>query len=192
MKFKIPFTFSDTEILKRRSKKFFKFTPKKGSKLDSFLNNSGEKINKRQYLSITYRSFIINLSIFIVLFTTLFGLFAVRYFYFYGLILSFVISCFVFLIQFNYPKIFSLNKKRDIEKNLIPLLQDMIVQANSGVPVFDILINISNADYGEASKEFKKITNEINSGSPQIEAIEKYGKLNTSEYFNTTGLRNFV
>ena len=61
MKFKIPLTFSDTEILKRRSKFFVKFTNQKRTKLDEHLEKTEEKIDKSQYLSICYRSFLFNL-----------------------------------------------------------------------------------------------------------------------------------
>ena len=62
-------------------------------------------------------------------------------------------------------------------------MQDIVVQLDSGIPIFRILVNISESDYGEVSQEFKKMVKEINSGVPQIEAIEKYGKVNASEYF---------
>ena len=61
MKFKIPFTISkDIEILKRKSKRYLKFTSKKKSKLDDYLEDTDIDINRRQYLSICYRSFLIN------------------------------------------------------------------------------------------------------------------------------------
>ena len=66
MKFKIPFTFSDVEILKRRSEFFVKLAGKKETKIDGYLKATGEKINKRQYLSICYRSFLLNLLVFSV------------------------------------------------------------------------------------------------------------------------------
>lgn len=183
MKFKIPFTFSDIEILKRRSKYFLRFAGKKEGKLDNYLKNSGENIDKRHYLAICYRNFLFALLIFCVIFTSVFGLLKMHFFYFYGLGLALLVSGFLLFNQINYPRIFSLNKTRNIEKNLISALQDTMVQLNSGVPLFRILVNISNSDYGQVSEEFKKITREINSGMPQIEAIEKYGKLNTSQYF---------
>lgn len=183
MKFKIPLTFSDIEILKRRSRAFVKYTPKKEGKIDQYLKNSGVDVNRRQYLSICFRNFLLNLLVFSVVSTSVLGIFTVNFFYFYGLGLAFLFSGFVLFNQFNYPKLFSLNKQRDIEKNLIPMLQDMLVQINSGVPLFQILLNIANSTYEEVSSEFKKIVGEINSGIPQIEALEKYGKINTSEYF---------
>jgi|SRR3989344_1813860 len=183
MKFKIPFTFSDVEILKRRSEFFVKLAGKKETKIDGYLKATGEKINKRQYLSICYRSFLLNLLVFSVVASSVLGLLNASNFYLYGLGTSLLISGFILINQINYPRIFSMKKARDIEKNLIGAMKDMMVQLNSGVPLFRILFNISESDYGEVSEEFKKITKEINSGASQIETIEKYGKLNTSEYF---------
>lgn len=184
MKFKIPFTFSDIEILKRRSRPFIKFTGQKKSKLDEYLKNIGEKINKRQYLSICYRSFLLNSLFLSIVISTILVILKRDYTLIpLGFGSALLISGFILFNQRNYPKIFSVNKSRDIDRNLIPALQDIVVQLDSGVSIFKILMNISNSDYGEVSEEFKKITKEINSGTPQVEAIEKYGKLNTSEYF---------
>lgn len=181
MDFKIPFTFSDIGVLRRRSKSLIKFTGIKKTKLDLYLLNINKKIRRRQYIAICYRNFLINLLVLSAIFTTFLLLFEANYFY--GVGSALLISMFIFFNQINAPKIFSNHKARDIEKNLIPVLQDMIVQLNSGVPIFKILVNISDSNYGEVSKEFKKIIKEINSGVPQIEAIEKYGKINTSKYF---------
>lgn len=182
-KFKIPFTISDLEILKRKSKPFVKFTRLKKTKLSNYLLHSGEKIDRRQYLSIAYRSFLLNILTFAVVFTSALGIMRASNFYFYGLGSAFLVSFLVLFNQLNYPRLFSLNKQRDIEKNLISVLQDMTVQLNSGVPMFRIIVNIAESKYGEVSVEFHKIAKEINAGVSQIEAIEKYGKLNSSPYF---------
>lgn len=183
MKFKIPFTISDIEILKRRSKSFIKFTSFKKSKLDEYLSTTGIDITKRQYLSICYQRFLLHLLIFSVLATSILGLFQITLFYIYGFLIAIVFSGFILFNQINYPRIFSLNKQRDIERNLLSAMQDMLVQLNSGVPMFRIILNIATSNYGEVSLEFKKIAKEINSGVSQLEAIEKYAKTNTSQYF---------
>jgi len=182
MAFRVPFTFSDIEILKRRSKYFLKFAKTKNQKLDDFLKGSQGKVDSRQYRAICYRAFVLDVLGFSVLFTSFLGIMRVNYFFVYGLLSAFIVSIMIFFNQINYPKIFALNKERNIEKNLISVLQDMLVQLNSGVPLFRIIMNISESDYGEASIEFTKISKEINSGVSQIEAMEKFGKLNTSKY----------
>jgi len=184
MKFKIPLTFSSIEILKRKSAPFIKLTNPKESKLDYYLEAAGQDIDRRHYLSICYRNLSLNLLLFFILTSVI--LIILRRdpsFTYLAPIVSILISGFVFLQQVNYPKSFVTEKTRAIEKNLISALQDMVVQLNSGVSIFEIMVNVSNSDYDEVSDEFKKITKEINSGTPQVDAIEKYGKINTSEYF---------
>ncbi len=182
MKFKIPFTFSDIEILKRKSKSFLKFSKGKNHSLENYLQATGEKIDSTQYISICYRSFLIDLLSFSVIITSILGFLKTQYFYLYGLGIALLISFLIFVNQRNYPKIYALNKQRDVEKNLISVLQDMMVQLNSGIPMYRIILNISDSDYGEVSNEFRKISKEINSGVSQIASIEKYAKLNTSPY----------
>jgi len=76
--------------------------------------------------------------------------------------------------------------KKNIEKNLIPALDDMLVQLNSGVPLFSILLNISSSKYGVLSEEFKKIVRKINAGLDQIEVLAEVGEQNPSVFFRRT------
>lgn len=183
MKFKIPFTFSDIERLKRNKNIFVKFTQGKKGKLEEYLVSTGANITSARYLAICYKSVFFNFLILAVLLTSILRILNINYFYFYGTGLALLIAGFIFMNQINYPKIFSLNKSRDIERNLIPAMQDVLVQLNSGVPLFKIMINIASSDYGEVTQEFKKMTTAINSGVSQIEAIEEAGKRNNSGYF---------
>jgi len=183
MKFKIPFTVAGIEILKRKSKAFMKFASFKKTNLDNYLKNADAELTGRQYLAICYRSFVLNLLGMSVVITSVLGVFKIQLFYLYGLLGALLVSGFILFNQRNYPKVFSLNKQRDIEKNLLPVLQDMMVQLNSGIPMFSIMGNIAESNYGEVKNEFVKIMKEINSGVSQIDAIEKYAKLNTSPYF---------
>lgn len=184
MEFKIPFTFSNIEVLQKRSKPFMAHIKEKETKLSGYLENSGTKIKRRQYLSICRRNFLINIVLFSAFITSLMIFFlGGDLFFIQGFIIALLISGFIFFNQINYPRIFSVHKSRDLEKNLIPALQDILVQLNSGVPIYRIMVNISHSDYGEVSHEFTRITNEINSGTSQIEAIENVGKLHLSKYF---------
>lgn len=183
MEFKIPFTISNVEALKRKAKRFERLTGHRKLKLSEYLQGIGVDMTARQYLAVCYRRFLFNILIFSVILTSILGIFKISNFFTFGIGTAIAVSFFIYFNQRNYPRIFVLNKKRNIEKNLIPVLQDMMVQLNSGVSIYEILANIATSDYGEVSAEFKKITKEMNSGISQIEAIEKYAKLNTSEYF---------
>ena len=183
MEFKIPFTFSNIDVLKNRSKSFVSLVKNKNSKLDSYLRDIGLKIDPKQYTAICIRNFIFTFAALFVILNILLFAFKIKYFFLLAPLFAIVVSGFIFPNQLNYPKIYTYNKSRNIERNLIPALQDLLVQLNSGVPLFSIMLNIANSDYGYVSTEFRKITNEINSGVPEMIAIEKYAVLNQSSYF---------
>jgi len=72
---------------------------------------------------------------------------------------------------------------KSIERNLLPALQNVLIQFNSGVPFFDILVNISKENYGEISEEFTRAVKEINAGNPPIEVLEEVAAINPSLFF---------
>ncbi|MEM3067369.1 MAG: type II secretion system F family protein [Thermoplasmata archaeon] len=183
MDFRIPFTLKSIDVLKNRSKPYVSLVKHKNHKLESYLKDIGLKISSIEYTSICIRNFIFSLVFLFIALTLLFFIFKVKYFYIFGPFLALAVSGFIYINQYNYPRIYSFNKSRNIERNLIPALQDLLVQLNSGVPLFSIMLNIANSDYGHVSTEFRKITNEINSGVPEMVAIEKYAVLNQSPYF---------
>ena len=82
-----------------------------------------------------------------------------------------------------YPSVVVGRRIKDIERNLLPVLQSIFVQTNSGVVLFEVLVNVSNSDYGEISREFKRVVKEINAGKPQIKALEDLASRNPSLFF---------
>ena len=82
-----------------------------------------------------------------------------------------------------YPKLIANKRIKKLEVNLLPALQSMLIQLNSGVPLFDILVGISKGDYGEISKEFSTVVKEINTGKPQVDALEDIAVENPSLFF---------
>jgi flagellar protein FlaJ len=184
MKFQIPFTLSSIEILKRQSKSLSKkIHVKKDSPLENNLRCVDAEINANQYLAICYKKFIIAFISFSIILGILLYFFKIANYYIYGPAVSLVFNIFILINRLNYPKIYAARKTKEIEKNLLSAMQDMLVQLNSGVPIFRILVNISSSDYGEVSHEFKKAVTEINSGMPQVEAIESLGNRTSSLYF---------
>jgi flagellar protein FlaJ len=184
MRFKIPFTFSSTEMLKRKSKGMAKVSRKiRPGTLDSYLKSSDCGLSKQEYLKICLRTSFIYFGILTAIFTTILFMLNVRLFFLYGLSAGFALFIFIFFQQITYPKAYITARTRNIERNLIPAMQDMHVQLNSGVPLFKILVNVSLADYGSVSDEIAKAVREINSGKPQIEAIDELGNRTDSIYF---------
>lgn len=184
MKFKIPFTFSGIEKLKKKSMFFSsKIRHKKKSLIADYLRNSDVKITREEYLGISRRSFLYSFVFFYFLSTSILFYFSVDLFYLIGSGIAFLFAGFIFFSQVNYPKIYVTRKQRDIEKNLLSALEDILVQLSSGIPLFDILVNISYTDYGVLSSEFKKAVKRINSGEPEPRVLDDLGKDNPSLYF---------
>jgi len=97
--------------------------------------------------------------------------------------MTLIVSFFVFLQQLTYPKIYSGKRVKNIERNLLGALQDIMIQLNSGVPLFDIMVNISRGGYGGVSDEFSKAVKDINAGKPQVETLEEMAAVNPSLFF---------
>ena len=187
MKFRIPFTFSDIDKLKDKSEYFIhRLKRKEKSKITERLKFLGLGISREEYLGICARSFVINFIVLYVISTTIMALFRMNLFYFYGLGISLLVSLFIFVNQITYIKIYLNKKQRDIEKNLVSALNDILIQLNSGIPLFNIMNNISNANYGILSEEFKEAVKRINTGEPESEVLDDLGKKNPSVFFRRT------
>ncbi len=187
MKFHIPFTFSNIDRLKKRPLLLKALQQrKKYSKLDYYLENSDSGVTREQYLNISAYSFIMSFIIVFTVITTILFLTKVTSPLMLALVITIFCSGFVVFAQFVYPRVHYNKKQRELEKNLLPALEDVLVQLSSGVPLFNILVNISISDYGEISTEFKKAVRKINAGVPQIEVLEELGEKNSSPYFRRT------
>ena len=187
MKFQIPLTFSEIEKLKRRSRviaSHIKYKSK--SKLEADLKNSGIDISREEYISICINTFVFIFLVLFILSSTVLIFLQLKYFYLLAFVFAFVFAGFVFFSQIAYPSIYVMRRERNIEKNLISALQDILVQLSSGVPLFSVLVNISSADYGELSVEFKKAVRLISAGSPEQEVLENLSKKNPSAFFKRT------
>lgn len=182
----IPYSVLPTKLLKKVAKYLF------------FLTKPLERINP--YLGITLRQARINTTAHEYLGMCLFSDFFIFsfFFVFFNVIISslnvsnplwaaFVTSFFLILFilfqQFAYPKMIILKRIRNLERNLLPAMQNALVQLKAGVPLFHILAQISIGGYGEVSKEFLKIVRDVNAGKPQIDALDMIAFENPSPYF---------
>jgi len=81
-----------------------------------------------------------------------------------------------------YPRIIALKRMRQLETQLIPAMRQLLIEIKSGVPLFNAMASIST-DYGEVSKELKKVVQKINSGTPELEALAEASTANPSHQF---------
>lgn len=187
MRFKIPFTFSDLDKIKKRSKFFSKkIKPKRNSKLTEYLEGADINITREEYLGIALKSFVIAFVYLFLISSIIFLFLKVDKFYIFSFVIAILFSGFISFSQISYPYIFTSRKQKEIEKNLISALEDMLVQLSSGIPLFNIMVNISYGDYGVLSQEFKKAVNRINAGEPEADALNYLGKINNSNFFRRT------
>ena len=184
--FKIPYSLLPIKVLKKGSSIFLgigRSLEKNFPFLKLHLKQAEVDFSVKEYLSMCFLSGLIFFVFFGFFFILILFLAGVKNPFSFGLITSIIITLFVFLQQLTYPKIYSNKRIRDIEKNLLAALQNMLIQLNSGVPIFDILVNLSKGNYGEISREFLKAVKKINAGKPQIETLEEMATLNPSLFF---------
>lgn len=184
MKITIPFSLIPPKILFRLSNIFMspannlaKFMPY----LKLELNRADFKVDYRKYIAMCMTSsFFLLLFVGIVL-TLLMSKYGKVI---YAPIISLVFFFIIFFMQLNYPKVVANRRTRKLDADLLPALRALLLQLNSGVPLFEAIASVSQQEFGEISKEFREVIKNINSGIPQIEALEKLALRNPSLYFN--------
>ena len=92
---------------------------------------------------------------------------------------GFVVS-FMFVLQ--SPKGTIRKREREINKEVLFAGRYLLVKLESGMPLFNVLIEISNS-YGVAAKYFKEIVDDIETGSTLEEALDKAREYSASKKF---------
>jgi archaeal flagellar protein FlaJ len=180
---KIPFSVLPQKTLYRFSKYFrglAQIIQRKVPFLEVHLKQAESRLNSIDYISMCLASTSIMLGAFIlismpaIVMGASLGL---------SMTIAFAITFFIFAQQLAYPNLIASRRVKLIEQSLLPALQDMHVELNAGVPMFNILVNISNGNYGEVSKEIGSAVKQINAGMDQIDALEVLAVRNPSLLF---------
>lgn len=93
-----------------------------------------------------------------------------------------LIGVFMFFRSMMYPAYLVRRRVLEIEKNFLYALRHMLIQVRGGTPLFNSMVSISEAGYGEISTEFGRVVQEINSGRSMTTALENMGLRNPSLY----------
>jgi len=183
---KIPFSFLPPKVLKALSRSFLgiaghlkKFFPS----LKTDLIRADFKIDEKEYIAMCIPSALFFFILFSFFLSFALSFFGVQKCFVIGPIITLFFTFFVFVQQMIYPKVVAKRQVGNVERNLLPALQSILVQINSGVPLFDILVNVSKADYGQVSAEFTKAVKEISAGKHQLDALEELAVRNPSIFF---------
>ena len=167
-----------------------------GERLAKIFPNIGNELRKagitsedKEYLSVIFFNSAVYFLFFLGLFFIL--LYAVQHKSFSEAILkslgfSFLIFFMLFAVLLRYPSILSGKKAEKIDKNLLFALKDMTLQISSGVSLYNSMVNISKAGYGEVSADFGKVGREISSGISVEKALQKLAIESSSEFMRRT------
>lgn len=181
----LPFSLLPPRVMEKFSRKFSNlgiaiaaFTP---SLKDSLLQAEYE-YSAREYAAMAFASALINCVAATALVAGL-GVAAKNPSLFpAALLLAFIVFCATFFTTLYYPQIISTRKTRRLEMQLIPATRQLLIEVKSGVPLFNAMASISS-EYGEVSKEFSKMVQKINSGTPELEALADASTANPSHQF---------
>lgn len=96
-----------------------------------------------------------------------------------------VFGLFLFLHSIG-PKIAARKYAAGVDKNLVSALNNLQAQVASGIPLFEAMVNVGKANYGEASLEFESMTKEMAAGENEISVLEKKMNKTGSEFLKKT------
>ena len=99
-----------------------------------------------------------------------------------AIVAAFMVALASFVTIIYYPQIIVTKRMRELENQLIPATRQLLIEVKSGVPLFNSMASVS-VDYGEVSKEFRKIVKKMNSGVPELDALSEATVANPSPQF---------
>ncbi len=107
----------------------------------------------------------------------------------YIVAISLALPVFMFAYLMILPYWVMTRRIREIEKNLLFATRHLMIQTTAGVPLFDAIVSVSEnydderMDYGEISREFKKVVLEVRTGKELTDALEESASRNASFYY---------
>lgn len=179
---KIPYSLLPPPLLLKSAKMFYTLAEKLEPKFPRLKQNLVEAefpIDSIRYLALCMAS-----SFFTMIFFLLIAIIiSNKVKFFISLIVIIFFMFIIFSQQVYYPKLAGYKRIKTIDKDLLPFLENMLIQLNSGVPLFNILISISQNDYGMISKEIGEAVKEINAGKAAADALDDIASRNPSPFF---------
>ncbi len=165
----------------RNAKRFSKFLTPIGRNLsrikpslDSELVQLEINATPTQYMSMAALAFLLTfIEMFLFLMIVLVLIFESKATDFLLLVfISSTIMAFFIFMQFSfYPQNLLQLKAKKLNRDLLFALRHLLVQVRSGVPLYNAMVSLSQADYGIVSEEFKQTAKEISRGVSQTEAL---------------------
>ena len=89
---------------------------------------------------------------------------------------------FFFFLNLFYPKLLLRIRGEEIDRELAFALRDMALQIEGGIPLYDVMVDISQSDYGAVSREFAITVHEISAGYSEKAAFERMALRTQSDF----------
>ena len=93
-----------------------------------------------------------------------------------------IVFFFLFIYLMKRPDILILKKKRDMEQEIVYAARFLVIELQSGVPIYDAMKSVSKA-YPIIGKYFREIINRIDIGTPMEDAINESIERTPSQNF---------
>jgi len=97
--------------------------------------------------------------------------------------LAFLVGLLFFMVlHLAFPRIIAKGIAGKIDHELIFAMRDMLIQVNSGIPLFNTIENIGNSSYKNVGPEFREVANQVKGGGSLMEELENMAIRTQSEY----------
>jgi len=97
---------------------------------------------------------------------------------------TFILSFLMFFyLHYIYPSILAKKFAETADFELLHVLREMWIDATSGVPLYNILVNVAKGGYGNISRDIESAVREISIGERDVIALEKIAEKSSSENF---------
>ncbi|MFH0970147.1 MAG: type II secretion system F family protein [Candidatus Diapherotrites archaeon] len=103
-----------------------------------------------------------------------------------GIALGMVGFLSAFVLHMVYPHILAQKTAGGVEQGLMYALRSLQIQVNSGVGLYDAMVNVARSDYGMISDEFETVVQEINAGVNEAAALERLALRTDSAFLKKT------
>ncbi|MEW6528597.1 MAG: type II secretion system F family protein [Candidatus Micrarchaeota archaeon] len=101
----------------------------------------------------------------------------------FGPIVIFAIFFIIFFFNMLYPGIKVRTFAIKMDRDLSYALKDLLVQIESGISLYEAMVNIAHSNYGGISQELNTVVTEISAGTPESLALQKMALKTKSDYF---------
>ncbi|VVC02936.1 Type II secretion system (T2SS), protein F [Candidatus Bilamarchaeum dharawalense] len=90
------------------------------------------------------------------------------------------------LLHLIYPGILIKKVAAMENKDLLFALREIIMDVDSGVPLFDSMKNVATSDYRQVSASFEAVIREVETGNSEVEALKHLAIRSESEFMKRT------